>query len=282
MLFGAHISLKDGFEGLPDRAKRVECEVFQMFSRSPRGGPVKPIDPKIATDFKARCAALNFPRWYIHAPYVMNLASPVKRTHDYSFGLILEELNRADILGTTAVVTHLGSAGTEPKATGIKQVATALKAVLEKYSGPVKLLLEISAGAGSLVGDSVADFKAINTLTGHTWGLCLDTAHLCGSGYDLTTTSMVQKVLDEWDREVGLSNVGLLHLNDSAVPLGSRKDRHTHLGKGHIGLEGFRAIVAEPRLKDCDAVVETPKDDEFKDDLMAMRLLKTLRGRESC
>ena len=108
MLFGAHISLKDGFEGLPDRAKRVECQVFQMFSRSPRGGPVKPIDPKIATAFKARCAALNFKRWYIHAPYVMNLASPVKRTHDYSLGLILEELNRAEVLGTTAVVTHLG------------------------------------------------------------------------------------------------------------------------------------------------------------------------------
>lgn len=277
MKFGAHILLKGGLKGLPQRAKRVECEVFQMFSRSPRGG-TKALNPAEVEAFKAACRNFNYERWYVHAPYVMNLAAADGPKADYSRDLIITELERAQTLGARAVVTHLGSAAGRSHARGLAQVVTALQQVQAAYAGPVELLLEISAGAGDLVGDRAEDFAAIYKAAGFNWGICLDTAHLFGSGYDLRTTASVSQTLAVWHSIVGLANVKLWHFNDSAAALGSKKDRHAHIGKGAIGLEGFRAIIADPRFAAVDAIIETPKDDEINDDLRNLRLLKSLRA----
>lgn len=278
MLFGAHISLKDGLENAPKRARRAECEVFQFFSRSPRGGVVKPIAPAVAKAFKENCKELGLLRTYIHAPYVMNLASLTEKTRAFSTQMIIDELGRAEILGVKAVVTHLGSAGAGSREQGLDNVIKSLATVLKIHKGQSQLWLEISAGSGSLVGDRAEDFAYINDKTKFKWGLCLDTAHLFGSGYDLRTTSAVQGTLQQWGARVGLDQIKLWHFNDSQVALGSHKDRHAHLGKGEIGLECFRALVSDSRLTNCDAIIETPKDDEFRDDVAAMRLLKSMRS----
>lgn len=278
MKFGAHILLGGDLTTLPQRAKRVEGEVFQMFSRSPRGGAAKPISKETAAAFRANCAQLGFERWYVHAPYVMNLTSRDKAKSVYFVKLLTEELGRAEALGARAVVTHLGSALDGDRAAGLKGVMTALQKIKAAYRGPVELLLEISAGAGHVVGDNADDFAAIQKGTGIDWGICLDTAHLFGSGYDLRTTASTRAVLAEWEAKLGLRHVKLLHFNDSAVPLASRKDRHAHIGKGEIGLEGFRTLIQEPRLKHLDAIIETPKDEEYLSDQRNLRLLKTLRA----
>lgn len=276
MKFGAHILIKGGLETVPRRAKRAECEVFQIFSRSPRGGS-KPLNKDAVSAFKTACGEFGYTRWYVHAPYVMNLASPEAHKATYSTNLLIEELTRAETLGAKAVVTHLGSAQGKTHEEGLTNVARALKKIRQKYSGPVELLLEISAGAGALVGDRAEDFTHLQKTTGFPWNICLDSAHLFGSGYDLRTTTAVHKTLDRWDEALRLSHVHLLHLNDSKVPLDAHQDRHEHIGKGEIGLEGFRALVRDSRLRQLDAIIETPKEDEFADDIRNLRLLKSLR-----
>lgn len=278
MKFGAHILLKGGLEGLPQRAKRVECEVFQMFTRSPARAGTKALVKSEVAAFKESCSRLGYSRWYVHAPYVMNLAAADGPKADYSQNLIITELERGQTIGARAVVTHLGSATGRTHEQGLAQVVKALEKIRAAYKGPAELLLEISAGAGDLVGDRAEDFAAIHKATGLNWGICLDTAHLFGSGYDLRTTTSVGQTLAMWDSIVGLANVKLWHFNDSAVPLASKKDRHAHIGKGEIGLEGFRAIIGDRRFQDVDAIIETPKDNEINDDIRNLRLLKSLRA----
>ncbi len=280
MRFGAHVSIAGGLPNAPLNAARIGCETFQFFSRSPRGGTPPPLTKKVITEFKANCQEHGFVNYYIHTPYYINFASTNNRIKYGSIKVVREELERGELLGVRATMTHLGSAKDIDDKEIVTTVAAALVEVLKGYKGKNQFLLEIAAGAGRIIGSSFAEIAAIikqvEKKVKHKVGVCFDTAHAFASGYDLRSRSALDKTLRQFADEIGRDRLVVIHGNDSLVGLGERKDRHANIGKGKIGKEGFKALVNHPWLKDLDLILETPWSSErtIKDDL---RILKELR-----
>ena len=261
MLFGAHVSTAGGVDKAPQRAKEEGCEVFQMFSRPPQSYKVPELTDQMISAFKENMEKFDQKEVYIHTPYLINLASTNARIRNSSIAMIKQELERGSKLGVKYAMTHLGSyKDVDEELEGPLMVVDALKKILsDDYE--TELLLEISAGAGSIVGDTFEELAYfIDELSGYKVGICLDTAHMFASGYDLRTEESVRKVFDDFDRIVGLSNLKLFHLNDSKVDINEKKDRHANLGDGYIGINGIKAILSEGRLKDINFILETPGD----------------------
>lgn len=275
MRFGAHVSIAGGVQNAPLNAAKIGCEVFQMFSRSPQGGAAPALTPAVLDAFRENCSSHGFTRWVIHAPYYINFASGVERTRKNSARIVREELERGSLLGASHVMFHPGSA----RETGFDRAMAfcieGIKRVVDGYAGTTKLLIEISAGAGEIIGDTFEEIAEILEGVGHSdVGVCFDTAHAFASGYDLRTPKTVDETFETFDRIIGLGRLEMSHCNDSKVGLGERKDRHEHLGEGRIGLEGFRAIVKNAKLKDLDLFLETEPDGVAED----INTLKRLRG----
>jgi deoxyribonuclease-4 len=267
MQFGAHISIAGGIEKAPKKAHEIGCECFQMFSRSPRGGKSLELTEDKRSDFKNNCRKYNLKNYYLHTPYYINLASANHRIYYGSIAAIKKEMEAADLLGAKGVVTHLGSA----KELGEKEAREKLVEGLVKvfnppnhpYQGGAILLLEITAGAGKIMGDSFEEIayfmkEAEKEIFRNKLGVCFDTAHAFASGYDLRNKKAVQKTFDDFDKIIGIKKLKLIHCNDSNVDLNSRVDRHENIGEGKIGTEGFKALLSEPRLQDLDFILETP------------------------
>lgn len=272
MLFGMHVSIAGSIALAPQNAHNARCECFQMFSRSPRGGPAPKLTQSLIGEFKSACKKYGFEKYFIHTPYYINLASVSSRIRFGSIKVIREELERGSLLGVEYVMTHLGSAKDLDNTVALKQVGEGLKKILTGYKGNSVLLLEISAGAGKVVGDTFEDLhfllKQTKLITPKPQvGVCFDTCHAFASGYDLQSKKEVQHTLEQFDQHIGLEYLKLIHANDSKAGLGEHKDRHEHIGMGKIGPEGFRALVNHPKLKKIDMVLETPKDGKEADDL---------------
>src|SRR3989344_3165291 len=275
MYFGAHVSMAGGIDKAPERAAEIGCEVFQIFSRPPQGGNAADIDEALAEKFQANLKKYNQKEFYIHTPYIINLASIDGRIRGNSIRLIREDLKRGSLLGARYVMTHLGSAKELDKETANKMVVENLKKVFDK-NYETQLLIEISAGAGNIIGSAFEDLAYfIGELKNYNVGICLDTAHMFASGYDLRDGKAVKATFDKFEKTVGLKYLKLFHLNDSKVDFGSRKDRHENIGDGKIGREGFVALIAENRLRDINMVCETESDKVVED----IRILKGLRER---
>lgn len=274
---GAHISAAGEASQAPLRAHDAGCECFQFFSRPPQGGKAKPITDKLARDFKSNCAKYDLES-YIHTPYYINLASDNNRIYYGSIAVIREELERGSLLGVKYVMAHLGSAKDLGEAESTKKVIKGLSEILKDYKGSTGFLIEMSAGAGAIIGDTYEDIaKIINSpqLKKYDIGICFDTAHAFASGYDLRTETAVKKTFKDFDKILGLKKLKLIHANDSMVELNAKKDRHAHIGQGHIGLEGFKAIVAFAKKQKINLILETPDgEDRLKD----IGILKKLRG----
>ncbi|MDP3963865.1 MAG: deoxyribonuclease IV [bacterium] len=278
MRFGVHISGAGGLEHIPAKAKKLGCETFQFFSRSPRGGKSVLTDEAIEA-FRKNAAACGFSDYYIHAPYYINLASAEERIYRGSIEVLRDELVRANSLGVRGVITHIGSARGMTHAEAIQRVIKGLEKIVQ--DAPAILFLEISAGSGDVIGDTLDEMHEIHsnvrTNVGMSSGqlqIALDTAHAFASGYDIRTEEGLNAMLDEYDRLFGLKNLEVIHVNDSKVGLGERKDRHEHIGEGKLGLEAFRIFVNEKRLAHINAILETPKDSDEED----LRNLSVLRG----
>lgn len=277
MKFGAHVSIAGGIENAPQRAHDVGCECFQIFSRSPRGGKVSELDDKTVENFKKNLDKYNIKEFYVHAPYFINLGSKNNRIYHGSISVIRQELERGSKIGAKYLMVHLGSAKDLGEGKSIKKVVQGLTKILDGYNGETKLLIEISAGAGKIIGDNFEEIAEIIKKTSAEIGVCFDTAHAFESGYDLSTKAEVEKTFAKFDKTVGLDRLKLLHGNDSKTDLGSHSDRHEHIGKGKIGLKGFKAIVKHPKLKNVNLIIETPKGDGDKWDKKNLKLLKSLR-----
>lgn len=300
MRIGTHVSIAGGIWNAPANATRVGAEVFQIFSRSPHGGPVKPITPEVVARFKAEMSAgggsqpkadqppagakasvgkkHGLDTFYIHAPYFVNLGSVQNNIYYGTISVIRQELERGSLLGCKAVMMHIGSFGELTEKQGTERVVKGLEKVLEGYEGSTQLLLEISAGAGRIIGDTFEEIAQIidhPKLKNKSLGVCFDTCHAFASGYPLKTKAEVEKTLKQFDKEIGLERMIMVHANDSKAELGKHLDRHEHIGKGHIGLEGFRALVNHKHLSKLDWILETPKDDP-NDDPENIRVLETL------
>jgi len=274
MLFGAHVSIAGGIDKAPERAADFGCEVFQIFSRSPQGGPPPALTADLVAQLHENIKKYGQKEFYVHTPYIINLASAEKRIEESSVRLIKEDLARASTLGARYAMTHVGSAKDGDKGEARVKVAENLKRILDT-AHTAELLIEMSAGAGGIIGDTFEDLAFfIHELKGYKVGICFDTAHMFASGYDIRDDAHVHETLDAFDRIVGLTHLKLSHCNDSKVGLGEKKDRHEHLGKGMIGLAGFEALVKELRLKKINFVCET-EHDKVADDI---RILKEFRA----
>jgi deoxyribonuclease-4 len=277
MLFGVHVSAAKSLALAPKQAHEVGAEVFQFFSRSPRGGAAPKITPALAAEFKAACKKFRQAECYIHTPYYINLASINGRIYYGSIAVIRDELERGSLLGVKYVMTHLGSARELGRKQAIPKVIAGLRQALHGYHGSTRLLLEIAAGSGAIIGDTFEEIAKILRGVGHRdVGVCFDTAHAFASGYDLRTTAMVKATIRDFNRIIGLSRLKLIHCNDSKVDLGSHKDRHEHIGLGKIGLGGFKALLAHPKLRKINFSLETPEDD-IRGDKGNLTVMKKLR-----
>lgn len=280
MKFGAHVSISGGIDKAPSRAFELGCECFQMFTRSPRGGVPPPLDSKIIDTFITECSKYNLSDYYVHTPYYINLASENGNIRSASISIIKEDLKRGSSLGVKYVMTHLGSSMRIGKREAIIKAIEALRQVLDQTTYPTNLLLENSAGQGETIGNTFEELAEILDKVGAPdLGICLDTAHLLASGYDIRTKDTVNNTIQNFDSIVGLGKLKLLHGNDSKVGLGERKDRHEHIGKGKIGEMGFKSIVNNPHLIDIDMIVETPVE-KVDDDIKNLKRLKGL-GKQS-
>lgn len=261
MHIGCHVSVAGGIANAPQNAAELGCEVFQFFSRSPQGGPAPVLTEESVGLFLQRCKDHNLKQWVIHAPYYINFASAEGRTRGNSIRIIREELERGTQLQAAYVMFHPGSAKDTGREDGLRHVSDGLKKVLDGYTGTTKLLVEISAGAGQVIGDTFEEVAEILRQVDHPeLGVCFDTAHAFASGYDLRDKKAVHETFKRFDQTVGLKKLKISHCNDSKVELGARKDRHEHIGHGFIGRAGFEAMMREPQISHLNWYLETEHD----------------------
>ena len=279
MDFGAHVSAAGGLWSAPERAANIGCEIFQFFTRPPQGGAAPPITAETVEKFKEAVRKFHMKSAYVHAPYFLNLASINQRIRHGSIKIIREDLERASLLGCQALMFHPGSAKDAGQKKGEEFIREGLNQILEGYDGSCRLLIEISAGAGMVMGDTFEEisFFLKGAERGSEIGVCFDTQHAFASGYDLRTQETVQKTLDLFDRIIGLNRLILFHANDSQTDFESHRDRHEHLGKGKIGVEAFRSLVQNHALKKVNMIVETPFKQNCKGVEEDLLFLKNLR-----
>lgn len=273
MNIGCHVSIAGGIQNAPERAADLGCEVMQIFTRSPQGGPTPVLTPEIIESFKILQAKFEILATYIHTPYYINLPSQNNRIRYGSAKAIREELERGNLIGAKYVMTHIGTAKDLGEEEAIKKVIYMLRQSLEGYEGTTKLLIENSAGAGLIIGDDLNEIaqiiKGVNDPI--IAGICLDTQHSFASGYDWND---FENTIKRIDKELGLNKIKLIHTNDSQTALSSKRDRHAHLGDGLIGLECFKDIVAFAEKNNIDMICET-EHDKVKED---MKILKKFRN----
>ncbi len=278
MKFGAHVSAAGGVWNAPANAGKLGCEVFQMFSRPPQGGKPAQITDESVEKFATAMKEHGIERAYIHAPYFINFGSAEKRIYEGSISVVREELERGSLLGVRGMMFHPGSAKSVGQEKGVKQVIEGLNRIMDGYKGSCQLLIEISAGAGEVMGDTFEELAAFlkGAERGKEIGICFDTQHAFASGYDLRDKKSVEDTFAKFDKLIGLKRLVVSHCNDSKVDFNEHKDRHEHLGEGKMGLKGFEAIVKHPKLQHLDLILETPIDDGVERDLA---LLKKFRGK---
>src|SRR3989338_1407116 len=224
----------------------------------------KPISDEDAAKFRESMKENDIKNVYIHAPYIINLASGKNTTRFGSVKILREELDRGTQLGAKAIMFHPGSAKEVGQEAGAEAVIKGLDRIMDGYEGSCQLLIEISAGAGAVLGD---EFEEIATFIdgakrGKDIGVCFDTQHAFASGYDLRTKEAVDQTFKDFDRIIGLKKLVASHCNDSKIEFDGHKDRHQHLGHGFIGADAFKYIVQHPKLQHIDLILETPFNGE--------------------
>lgn len=273
MLIGAHVSIAGGIENAPQRAKKIGCEIFQVFSRSPQGGNASKLTDETVENFLSACKKYEQKQWIIHTPYYINLANPSERIRKNSIRIIRDELKRASLLKADYVITHLGSSREVGESAGIVFCIEGIKRILDEYRGNAKFLIEISAGSGNIIGDKFEELAKVLD-SDNKIGVCFDTQHAFASGYDLRDSNSVKNTLDLFDKIIGLNKLKVAHCNDSKVEFSTNKDRHEHIGDGYIGIKGFQAWFNDARVCDINLYLETEHDKIEKD----IAVLKKLRG----
>lgn len=273
---GAHVSIAGGIQNAPERAHILGCETFQSFTRSPQGGKAPELTGELVATFRANMDRYGMETFHIHSPYYINLASLVPRIRMSSIRVLREELERGSTLGATYVMTHPGSHTGQKYKDAVPLVKDAIANILDGYEGSCRFLLEISAGAGNVMGDTfeeIGDMMADATELPGFAGVCFDTCHAFASGYDYSTPDKAAQVLKEFDRHVGLEWLRLTHVNDSKTPLGGKRDRHEHIGKGHVGLPGLSALLTTDAFAGIDWILET-EDKGREKDVQALRKIR--------
>lgn len=277
---GLHVSASGGLEHAPDNAKELEAECFQFFSRSPRGGKASKITNEQARLFRTKCEEYDFES-YIHTPYYINFASKNQRIRHGSVSVVREELIRGSLLGVKYVVTHMGSAKDwVADQTPRSALDLAIKGLREVFHGNPKfssvLLLEISAGAGAVVGNTFEELNYLLEGLGRSdVHVCLDTCHMFAGGYDMRTDKTLEKTMREFKTIVGTPHIKLIHVNDSKIDLGKRADHHEHIGKGYIGEQALHSFLNHKDVQNINLILETKHDTLINNDIKLLKQWRT-------
>ena len=282
---GIHLAVAGGLMRAGRRARQIGATALQIFADNPTAWRRRPEPPPDAAQFVAYCRAEGIAPVAVHASYLINLAGGTEPLASQSVAGLAHELQRAPAYGASLVNVHIGSHRGEGPSAGIRRVATAVATVLGDAPSGVRLVLENSAGGGGMLGASLEELAAILDACGAAGAavdrlaFCLDTAHLWGAGYDLADPDGAVRVLDRFAELIGLDRLALIHLNDSRSALGSRGDRHEHLGAGRIGPHGLGALMRDPRLPGVTTLVlETPGTDQGYDAVNLRRSWLLHRG----
>ena len=274
---GVHASIAGGIHLSLERAGELRCTTVQLFSHNPRSWRVAPIPEDGIAKFRELKAALDIYPVFIHTSYLINLASARPDVLERSIGLLIQEMDSADLLGADYVVLHTGSASRDDEETGRRRAVEALRTVSRKSAWRSRLLLENTAGERGDISSRIIDLAGImdRTESGLIGGICLDTCHAFQAGYEISRREGVEEIAGEIERHMGLEKVKLIHLNDSKRTFYSRVDRHEHIGSGAIGTEGLGRFIRHPAFKDVPLILETPKKNE-NDDPRTLRIVRGL------
>ncbi len=281
-LLGAHMSVAGGLERAFDRLAQVKGDALQIFTRNQRQWVEPPLAREAVSRFRSRWREAGEMPVAVHGGYLINLASPDPMVAKRSLAGFGMEIRRAGLLGIHTLIMHPGAhmgAGIE---SGLGRLTVNLDTIFQatRKDPEVMVLLEITAGQGTGLGSRLEELAYVidHSRFPQRLGVCVDTAHLLAAGYDFRTPTAYTDTVLRLDEVIGLERIRFFHLNDSLRPLGSRVDRHTHIGKGAIGLEGFSLFLNDPRFKDHPMVLETPKGVDLKDDIKNLRTLRKLMG----
>lgn len=270
---GCHLSLSKGYEAMGEDALSINANTFQFFTRNPRGGTARDIEPADANALAALMEHNRFAPILAHASYTMNLCSANEQTRAFAQNIMADDLQRLTTLPCTLYNFHPGSHTGQGVETGITQIADALNRVITPELN-ITVLLETMAGKGSEVGRTFEELREIidRTECEDKLGVCLDTCHVHDAGYDIVDD--LDGVLTQFDKVIGLHRLKAIHLNDSMNPLGSRKDRHARIGEGCIGTEALTRVINHPALRHLPFFLETPNElDGYGKEITLLRSL---------
>lgn len=276
MKIGAHVSSAKPFSDSVLRAKEIGCECMQIFANPPqRWNPMPILDSEISK-FVESNKKYDINPIIIHGIYLVNLASNNSFFYEQSIKSLVDDMQKAAKLSALGVNFHIGSTkGAEMKSV-MHKVEAAIKKILELSPKGPYLIIENSAGAGNIIGDTIEEIaEIINAVKSDRVKVLIDTAHAFESGYDLKNESGIEKFISSFEKEIGLEKLVGFHLNDSATALNSNRDRHADIGKGGIGLDAFKIIINHPKLKNLFGILETPENQMGWSE--QIKLLKSMR-----
>jgi deoxyribonuclease-4 len=276
-LIGAHISIAGGLDQAPSRGEEIGCTAIQIFTKNQVQWKARPLSSLEIVNYRQALANSSIQSVVAHNSYLINLASPEEKLLNKSRQAFVDEMDRAESLGIQSLIFHPGSYKNADENVGLRLIADSIDFVYQQRPDfRLKLLLETTAGQGTSLGYSFEQLKWIidRIADPDRVGVCLDTCHIFAAGYDIRSQLSYEKTFDRFDQVIGLEKLQAIHLNDSKKELGSRVDRHEHIGQGQIGLEAFRLIMNDLRFVNVPKLLETPGDmKKFKENL---DLLKSL------
>jgi deoxyribonuclease-4 len=278
-LLGTHVSVSGGVHTAFGRASSIGCTTMQVFVKNANRWAGKPLGEEDVQSYKSASAGARVAPVLAHAAYLINLCAVQPETLVKSRQGFEDELRRCEALGILGLVVHPGAHLGAGEEEGIRHIAESLNTIHDRTPGFRTLsILEVTAGQGTAIGYRFDHLRGIVDLLDvpERAAVCLDTCHAFAAGYDLRTASGWETMLHEFDTTIGLSRLAVIHVNDSMKELGSRKDRHEHIGKGHIGIEGFRFLMNDPRLYAVPKILETDKSEDMHEDVENMHLLRSL------
>jgi len=278
------MSIAGGLHLAFTRIRQVKGEALQIFLRNQRQWKTPPLTAQMVEDFRLQWQKNQRMVVAAHDSYLINLAATDQATREKSVIAFADELVRAAALGIPFLITHPGSHRGQGLEAGLKRFVHNLDSAI-RLSGTstVSVLIETTAGQGTNLGSTFEEisFTLRESLYGDRLGVCFDTSHAFAAGYDLRTPETYEETFSLFDHHIGLQRLKFFHVNDSKRPLGSRVDRHEHIGKGEIGLKGFRLLLNDPRFQDHPMVLETPKGKDLREDKKNLRVLRSLIAKKA-
>lgn len=276
---GSHVSAAGGVDKAVGRASALDMGAFQLFSKNANQWKAKPLDPAVVERYKIALAESSITDVVVHDSYLINIASPDDTAWEKSIDALAIELDRCDTLGVPWLVSHPGAHMESGVDAGVARVAEAINRIhLEMPDGSSVIALETTAGQGTTLGRSFEELaQIIDQIDDKSRiAVCLDTCHVFAAGYDIRDKASYDTTMQAFDESIGLDYLKVIHLNDSMKPLGSNRDRHSHIGEGEIGEAAFGFFLNDPRLVDVPGILETPKDDDYTEDRMNLDRLISL------